>query len=188
MAFLPNVTIACPECNGCRFNRFTLGVRYRGQNVDDLLKMSLSDAAAFFSELAAVRKIIEPFVDVGLGYLKLGQPSSTFSGGEAQRVKLATELTSKLTLKTLFILDEPTSGLHPADVIRLVDVLQRLVSAGNSVVVVEHNTDVMRSSQWLIDMGPESGSDGGEVLYQGGMAGLLECAKSHTAKYLNSEG
>lgn len=186
MTFLPNVSVPCPECGGSRFNRATLAVRYRDQNVDDLLKMSLSDAVDFFSELATLRKIIEPFVEVGLGYLKLGQPSSTFSGGEAQRVKLATELTTKLTLKTLFVLDEPTSGLHPADVLRLIQVLQRLVDAGNSVVVVEHNTDVMRSSQWLIDMGPESGPAGGEVLYQGRLTGLLECSQSHTARYLKN--
>lgn len=186
MTFLPNVTVPCPECNGSRFNRATLAVKYRDHNADDLLQMSLSDAADFFSELASIRKIIDPFVDVGLGYLKLGQPSNTFSGGEAQRVKLATELTTKLTLKTLFILDEPTSGLHPADVIRLIQVLQKLVAAGNSVVVVEHNTDVMRSSQWLIDIGLESGPAGGNVLYQGQLPGLLKCSESHTAKFLGS--
>ncbi|MCL4109321.1 UNVERIFIED_CONTAM: hypothetical protein GTU68_038950 [Idotea baltica] len=184
MSFLPNVTVPCPECGGCRFNRATLAVRYRDKNVDDLLKMSLADAQDFFSELASIRRLIDPFVEVGLGYLKLGQPSSTFSGGEAQRVKLATELTTKLTLKTLFILDEPTSGLHPADVIRLVQVLRKLVAAGNSVVVVEHNVDVMRSAQWLIDLGPESGPAGGHVLYQGTLPGLLKCANSFTGQHL----
>lgn len=186
MTFLPNVTVPCSECNGSRFNRATLDVKYRDHNADDLLQMSLSDAAVFFEELSSMKKIIDPFVDVGLGYLKLGQPSSTFSGGEAQRVKLATELTTKLTLKTLFVLDEPTSGLHPADVIRLIEVLQKLVAAGNSVVVVEHNTDVMRSSQWLIDIGLESGPAGGNVLYQGQMPGLLKCSESHTAAFLRS--
>ena len=186
MTFLPNVTVPCTECDGSRFNRATLAVKYRDLNADDLLQMSLADAAEFFSELASLKKIIDPFVDVGLGYLKLGQPSNTFSGGEAQRVKLATELTTKLTLKTLFILDEPTSGLHPADVIRLIEVLQKLVAAGNSVVVVEHNSDVMRSSQWLIDIGPESGPAGGNVLYQGPMPGLLKVNESHTAAFLKS--
>ena len=186
MTFLPNATVPCPECHGTRFNRATLAVKYRNHNVDDLLQMCLSDAAEFFAELASIRKIIDPFVDVGLGYLKVGQPSSTFSGGEAQRVKLATELTTKLTLKTLFVLDEPTSGLHPADVIRLIEVLQKLVAAGNSVVVVEHNTDVMMSSQWLVDIGPESGPGGGRVLYQGQLSGLLECSDSHTAEFLRA--
>ena len=186
MTFLPNVTVPCTECDGSRFNRATLAVKYRDLNADDLLQMSLADAAEFFSELASLKKIIDPFVDVGLGYLKLGQPSNTFSGGEAQRVKLATELTTKLTLKTLFILDEPTSGLHPADVIRLIEVLQKLVVAGNSVVVVEHNSDVMRSSQWLIDIDPESGPAGGNVLYQGPMPGLLKVNESHTAAFLKS--
>lgn len=184
MSFLQNATVVCPECCGARFNRSTRSVRYRGKNVDDLLQMSLAEALEFFCELSSIQRLIAPFVDVGLGYLKLGQPSSTFSGGEAQRVKLATELTTRLAMKTLFILDEPTSGLHPADVIRLVEVLQKLVVAGNSVVVVEHNEDVMRSSDWMIDLGPESGPGGGQVLYEGSQAGLQSCAESQTAKFL----
>ncbi|MEZ6130531.1 MAG: hypothetical protein R3C59_17740 [Planctomycetaceae bacterium] len=184
MAFLPDVTVPCPNCNGRRFNRATLGVRFAGKNVADVLAMRVDEAVEFFTELTSLRTMLETFHNVGLGYLTLGQPASTFSGGEAQRVKLATELASGRMVSTLFILDEPTSGLHPADVRHLIELLRSLVTAGQSVVVVEHNVDVMHASEWIIDIGPESGAAGGTVVAAGTLSNIATADQSLTAAFV----
>ncbi|MEZ6126012.1 MAG: ATP-binding cassette domain-containing protein [Planctomycetaceae bacterium] len=187
MSFLPDATVPCPECGGKRFQRATLAVKFSGRNVADILDMRVDEAAEFFAELQNVRSLLDTFRSVGLGYLTLGQPSSTFSGGESQRIKLATELATARRDTTLFILDEPTCGLHPADVDRLTDLLRNLVAAGHSVVVVEHNTDVMRQSDWLIDIGPESGSTGGRLVAAGTPIQIAAHPESLTGKFLRAE-
>lgn len=184
MTFLPNATVPCPECRGQRFNRATLAVKFADKNVADVLAMRVDEAVEFFGELGPLRKLMETFRSVGLGYLTLGQPASTFSGGEAQRVKLATELASSRIDPTLFVLDEPTSGLHPADVVHLNSLLKSLVTAGHSVVVVEHNVDVMEFSDWIIDIGPESGPGGGLVVAEGPPAAISKSSASLTAEFL----
>lgn len=184
MTFLPDATVPCPDCGGQRFNRATLAVRFAGKNVADVLNMRVDEAVDFFGELGTLRKLMETFHDVGLGYLTLGQPASTFSGGEAQRVKLATELATQRLEPALFILDEPTSGLHPADVVHLNSLLRSLVTAGHSVVVVEHNVDVMKSSDWLIDIGPESGAGGGDIVAEGLPSTIRDRSTSLTAVFL----
>lgn len=184
MAFLPDVSVPCPECAGQRFNRATLAVRFAGKNVADVLAMRVDEAADFFSELDSLRHLLQTFRSVGLGYLTLGQPASTFSGGEAQRVKLATELASSRADATLFVLDEPTSGLHPADVQHLNQLLRNLVLAGHTVIVVEHNVDVMQASDWLIDIGPESGPGGGQIVAQGPPHIIANSKTSLTAEFL----
>lgn len=184
MAFLPDATVACPECRGDRFNRTTLAVRFGGKNVADILGMRIDEAVEFFDSIASIRTVLDTFRSVGLGYLTLGQSASTFSGGEAQRVKLATELASSQQDGTLFILDEPTSGLHPADVDHLNQLLRGLVAAGHTVVVVEHNVDVMRHSDWIIDIGPESAAEGGRIVTQGPPARVAGCPESLTAPFL----
>lgn len=185
MHFLPDATIPCPDCRGQRFNRATLGVRFAGANAADVLNMRVERAVEFFSELSSLRHIMQIFSDVGLGYLTLGQPASTFSGGEAQRVRLATELAADRPEPTLFILDEPTSGLHPADVQQLTALLRKLVAAGHSVIVVEHNVDVMRASDWIIDMGPGSAADGGTIVAAGTPTEIARSPASLTAPFLN---
>lgn len=184
MAFLPDVSVPCPECAGQRFNRATLAVRFAEKNVADVLAMRVDEAAEFFSELDSLRHLLQTFRDVGLGYLTLGQPASTFSGGEAQRVKLATELAASRSDATMFVLDEPTSGLHPADVQHLNQLLKNLVNADHSVIVVEHNVDVMLASDWLIDIGPESGPAGGQIIAQGPPRIVAESQASLTAEFL----
>lgn len=185
MAFLPDATVPCPECGGQRFNRATLAVRFAGKNVADVLAMRVDEAVEFFGELGPQRRLMETFRSVGLGYLTLGQQASTFSGGEAQRVKLATELSSHRLDPTLFILDEPTSGLHPADVVHLNTLLRSLVTAGHSVIVVEHNVDVMQASDWIIDVGPESGPDGGQIVVAGPLDVVKSSSDSLTAGFLS---
>ena len=185
MTFLPDATVPCPECQGQRFNRATLAVRYAGRSVADVLAMRVDEAVQFFQELDGLHRVLETFRRVGLGYLTLGQPASTFSGGEAQRVKLATELATGRSDSTLFVLDEPTSGLHPADVVHLNQLLRELVSAGNSVIVVEHNTDVMVNSDWMIDVGPESASAGGKIVAEGTPQQIATNSHSMTGVYLN---
>ena len=167
MHFLPDVYVPCEVCDGKRYNRETLEVRFKGKHIAEVLDMSVEEAVAFFENQPKINRRLQTLHDVGLDYIKLGQPSTTLSGGEAQRVKLATELSKMATGNTLYILDEPTTGLHFADVDKLLEVLQRLVDAGNTVLVIEHNLDVIKSADWIIDLGPEGGAAGGELLAEG---------------------
>ena len=184
MHFLPDIYVECEECGGRRYNREALEITYRSKNIADVLDMTVEEAAEFFSAQPAIKKKLETLNDVGLGYLRLGQSATTLSGGEAQRIKLATELSKRATGKTLYILDEPTTGLHFDDVKRLIEVLQRLVDAGNTMVVIEHNLDVLRSVDHLIDLGPEGGSAGGEIVASGTPEQVAKVAKSFTGQYL----
>ena len=167
MHFLPDVYVPCEQCHGKRYNRETLEVRFKGRSIADVLDMPVEEALEFFAHIPKIRRRLETLNDVGLGYIRLGQPATTLSGGEAQRIKLATELSKIATGRTLYILDEPTTGLHFADVERLLEVLHRLVDAGNSVVVIEHNLDVIKTADRLIDMGPEGGDEGGTLVAAG---------------------
>ena len=184
MQFLPDVYVPCDECRGQRFNEETLSVRYKGKNIAEVLAMSVTEAAAFLSAHSPMVRVLKTLEDVGLGYVGLGQSATTLSGGEAQRVKLATELSRRGTGRTLYILDEPTTGLHFADVSKLLEVLHRLTDAGNTVLVIEHNTDVMRSSDWLIDLGPEGGDKGGELVAAGSPDQLSRHKTSYTGRFL----
>ena len=184
MNFLPDVNVPCEVCHGKRYNRETLEVRYKGKSIADVLDMTINQAVEFFSGIPAILKKIQVLQDIGLGYIKLGQPSSTLSGGENQRVKLAAELARRDTGRTLFVLDEPTTGLHFDDINTLLSILNRLVDRGNTVLVIEHNTDVLRAADYIIDMGPGGGRDGGEILAQGTPAEVARCAQSPTAPYL----
>jgi excinuclease ABC subunit A len=184
MHFLPDVYVPCEQCHGKRYNRETLEVRFKGKSIADVLDMAIEDALGFFEHIPKVRRRLETLNAVGLGYVRLGQPATTLSGGEAQRVKLATELSKVATGRTLYILDEPTTGLHFADVERLLEVLQRLVDAGNSVVVIEHTLDVIKSADRLIDMGPEGGEEGGMVIAQGTPEQVAAEPISHTGEFL----
>ena len=186
MSFLPDAVVCCPGCGGCRFNRATLSIYFAEKNVADVLAMRVDEACEFFSEFASLRRLLQTFQSVGLGYLTLGQPSATFSGGEAQRVRLATELAADRAEKTLYILDEPTSGLHPQDVLHLNDLLRSLVVSGHSVIVVEHNVDVMEVSDWIIDMGPESAGAGGLIVAQGTPEVIAKTPQSLTGPFLVS--
>jgi len=187
MNFLPDVQVPCETCNGKRYNRETLEVRYRGKSISDVLDMRIDEAVAFFENIPAIYRKIKTLRDVGLGYLTLGQSSVTLSGGEAQRVKLATELSKKDTGKTFYILDEPTTGLHFEDVRVLLDVLDRLVDRGNTVLVIEHNLDVIKVADWVVDLGPEGGAGGGEILFSGTPEDLIKSKKSQTARFLAAE-
>jgi len=184
MHFLPDVYVDCEVCKGKRFNRETLEVKFKGKNVADILDMTIDEAADFFENLATIHETLELLKDVGLGYVKLGQPATTLSGGEAQRMKIASELRKKATGKTLYILDEPTTGLHFEDVRKLLQVLERLVDLGNTVLVIEHNLDIIKNADWLIDLGPEGGDKGGRLLYQGPSRGIANCKESYTGFYL----
>jgi excinuclease ABC subunit A len=184
MQFLADVYVPCTMCAGRRFNRATLTVRYKEKNVADLLEMSVAETAEFFKNFTKISRILDSLMRVGLGYLSLGQPSQTLSGGEAQRIKLATELSRASTAKSLYILDEPTTGLHFDDVRRLIDVLQSLVDQGNTVVVIEHHLDVMKVCDWLIDLGPEGGESGGTCLASGPPELIAANQNSKTGKYL----
>lgn len=167
MSFLPDAVVPCPTCHGSRFSAVVRSIRFRDRSVADILQMRVDEAVDFFSEFQKLHSVLETFRSVGLGYLTLGQPATTFSGGEAQRAKLASELAAPSTQHTLYILDEPTSGLHPADVGSLMSHLRQLVVSGHSVIVIEHNPDVIRCSDWIIDIGPDSAALGGEVVYFG---------------------
>ena len=167
MHFLPDVYVPCETCKGKRYNRETLEVRFKGKTIADVLEMSVEEALAFFAKIPKIRRRLQTLHDVGLDYMRLGQPATTLSGGEAQRVKLAAELSKVATGKTLYILDEPTTGLHFADIEKLLEVLQRLVDGGNTVLVIEHNLDVIKQADWLVDLGPEGGEDGGEIIAVG---------------------
>ena len=184
MHFLPDVYVPCEVCKGKRYNRETLEVKYKGKNIADVLDMTVEEALEFFANIPKIKQKIQTLYDVGLGYIKLGQPSTTLSGGEAQRVKLAAELSKRATGKTLYILDEPTTGLHIADVHRLVDILQRLVDTGNTIIVIEHNLDLIKTADHIIDLGPEGGDAGGEVVAVGTPEQICKNERSYTGKFL----
>jgi len=185
MAFLPDVYVKCEQCGGRRYNKETLAVRYKDRNIAEVLAMTLEEAAEFFGAIARVRRSLQLLVDLGLGYLGMGQPSPTLSGGEAQRLKIANELARNQRACTLYLLDEPTTGLHIADVERLVAVLQALVDRGQTLVVIEHNLEVIKAADYIIDLGPEGGDAGGEVVACGSPRELLELTeRSYTARYL----
>jgi excinuclease ABC subunit A len=184
MQFLADVYVDCDVCKGKRFNRETLEVKYRGKSIADVLEMTIDEALEFFKNINKIRDTLQILQDVGLGYIKLGQPATTLSGGEAQRIKIASELRKRATGNTLYILDEPTTGLHFEDVRRLMEILDRLVDRGNSVLVIEHNLDIIKNADWIIDLGPEGGDKGGTVLFAGPTKELLKKRKSYTAKYL----
>ena len=186
MNFLSDVYVPCEVCHGARYNRETLDVKYKGKSISDVLDMTVEEAMNFFSNIPKIRSKLETIYDVGLGYITLGQSATTLSGGEAQRVKLATELSKKSTGKTIYILDEPTTGLHTADVKKLLDVLNKLVDANNSVIVIEHNLDVIKTADYIIDLGPEGGNGGGEIVATGTPEDVAKCKKSYTGKYLKS--
>jgi excinuclease ABC subunit A len=184
MHFLPDVYVTCDVCHGRRYNRETLDIRYRGKNIHDVLDMSIEEASSFFARIPRIRRKLDTLSAVGLGYIKLGQSALTLSGGEAQRVKLALELSRKSTGRTFYILDEPTTGLHFADVRMLMDVLQKLVDRGNTVVLIEHNLDVIKQADHVIDLGPEGGERGGEIVAVGTPEELARHAGSYTGQYL----
>ena len=184
MHFLPDVFVPCEVCKGKRYNRETLEVKYKGKSIYDVLEMTVEEAMTFFESLPRIRRKIATLFEVGLGYIKLGQPATTLSGGEAQRVKLATELSKRSTGKTIYILDEPTTGLHTYDVQKLIEVLQKLVDAGNTVVVIEHNLDVLKTADWVIDLGPEGGDRGGTLVAAGTPEELVKIPESYTGQYL----
>jgi excinuclease ABC subunit A len=184
MNFLPDVYVKCDVCDGKRYNRDTLDVKYKGKNIYDVLEMSVEEGLAFFDGLPAIRRKLQTLFDVGLGYIKIGQSSTTLSGGEAQRVKLATELSKRSTGKTIYILDEPTTGLHTDDVKKLIYVLQRLVEAGNSIIVIEHNLDIIKTADYIIDLGPEGGDGGGTVVAVGTPEQVAKNEKSYTGRYV----
>ncbi|CAM5687662.1 UvrABC system protein A OS=Streptomyces violarus OX=67380 GN=uvrA PE=3 SV=1 [Streptomyces violarus] len=186
MNFLPDVYVPCEVCKGAQYNRETLDVHYKGRSIADILAMTVAESVDFFDGHQIISRHLRTLDDVGLGYVKLGQAATTLSGGEAQRVKLAAELQRRTRGRTLYVLDEPTTGLHAADVDRLLTALQRLVDGGNTVVVIEHNLDVIKSADWLIDMGPEGGLRGGEVIAEGTPEQVAADARSHTGRFLNS--
>jgi excinuclease ABC subunit A len=184
MQFLPDVYVQCEVCAGKRYNREALEIHYRGHTIADVLAMTAAEALEVFSAVPRVRNKLETLVDVGLGYIRLGQPATTLSGGEAQRVKLATELSKRATGRTVYILDEPTTGLHFADVEKLLEVLHRLVDAGNTIIVIEHNLDVIKTADWIIDLGPEGGDRGGRILAEGTPEEVARVRESATGEYL----
>jgi len=184
MHFLPDVYVTCSECNGKRYNREALEILYKGKSISDVLAMTCEQALEFFGNIPSVAKKLKIMVDVGLGYISLGQSATTLSGGEAQRIKLATELSRRPTGRTLYILDEPTTGLHMADVDKLLHVLHALVDTGNSMIVIEHNLDVIKSADHIIDMGPEGGSGGGQIVAEGTPEQVAKNKASYTGKYL----
>src|SRR5207237_8325106 len=183
MDFLPDVYVPCETCKGARYNRGTLEVRFKNKSISDVLDMSVEEALQFFAKIPKIRRRLQTLHDVGLDYIKLGQPATTLSGGEAQRVKLSSELSKVATGKTLYILDEPTTGLHFADIEKLLDVLQRLVEAGNTVLVIEHHLDVIKQDDWIVDLGPERGEAGGEIIATGTPEDVAEVQESCTGEY-----
>ena len=184
MHFLPDIYVPCEVCKGRRYNRETLEVRYKGKSIYDVLEMTVDEALPFFENLPRIYNRLRTLEEVGLGYVKLGQPSTELSGGEAQRIKLATELSKRSTGKTIYILDEPTTGLHSADVHKLIEVLQKLVDTGNTVMVIEHNLDVIKTADHLIDLGPEGGDGGGTIVCTGTPEEVAACPGSYTGQYL----
>ena len=184
MNFLPDVYVACEVCGGARYNRDTLTVHYKGKNIAEVLDMPIAEAAEFFEAITGIHRYLRTLVEVGLGYVRLGQSATTLSGGEAQRVKLATELQRRATGKSVYVLDEPTTGLHFEDVRKLLIVLNGLVDKGNTVIVIEHNLDVIKSADWIVDLGPEGGAGGGEVVAVGTPEQVAASTQSHTATFL----
>ncbi len=184
MHFLPDVYVPCEVCKGKRYNRETLEVKYKGKSISDVLLMTIEEAVEFFKPIPKIHRKLETLLEVGLGYIRMGQPATTLSGGEAQRVKLSSELAKRATGSTLYILDEPTTGLHFEDVRRLLMVLHRLVDQGNTVLVIEHNLDVIKTADWIVDMGPEGGNGGGQVIAKGTPEEVARIEASHTGKYL----
>jgi len=186
MHFLPDVYVPCDACGGSRYNRETLEVRYRGKNIADVLNMSIEDAVAFFDNFQNISRRLQALKDVGLGYMRLGQASSTLSGGEAQRVKLAAQLHKSAETQMVYILDEPTTGLHFADVRNLLTLLNRLVDRGHTIICIEHNLDVIKSADWVIDLGPEGGDGGGQLVAEGTPEEIAACHGSYTGQFLKS--
>lgn len=186
MHFLPDVYVQCPECHGKRYNREALEIKYKGKTISDVLEMTVEQACEFFENVPAIYRKLSTIEEVGLGYIKLGQPATTFSGGEAQRIKLASELSRRSTGKTLYILDEPTTGLHTADVKKLLEILQKLVDGGNSMIIIEHNLEVIKCADYIIDMGPEGGQGGGTVIAEGAPEDIVKVPSSFTGKYLKA--
>jgi excinuclease ABC subunit A len=184
MHFLPDVYVTCEACGGLRYNRETLAVKYKGKTIADVLDMTVEGALELLESIPVIQRKLQTLFDVGLGYIKLGQSSTTLSGGEAQRVKLSTELSRRDTGKTLYILDEPTTGLHFDDIKRLLAILSRLVDAGNTVIVIEHNLDVIKTADHIIDLGPEGGDGGGHVVVAGTPEEVVSCKKSYTGRFL----
>jgi excinuclease ABC subunit A len=184
MNFLPDLYVTCSQCDGRRFNRQTLQIRYRDKSISDVLEMSVDEATEFFESFSAIQRPLQSFRDVGLGYLSLGQPSTTLSGGEAQRIKLAAELARVDTGKTLYLLDEPTTGLHFDDIRRLLEVLGQLVDRGNTVIVIEHNLEVIKSADWIIDLGPGGGQQGGQVVATGRPEEVAALPDNFTGQFL----
>jgi excinuclease ABC subunit A len=184
MHFLPDIYVACDVCHGKRYNRETLEVRYKARNIHEVLEMTVLEAAQFFSAVPAIARKLATLIDVGLGYVRLGQSATTLSGGEAQRVKLALELSKRDTGRTLYILDEPTTGLHFHDIGLLLQVLARLRDAGNTVLVIEHNLDVVKTADWVVDLGPEGGDGGGRILAVGTPEKISQAPESFTGRYL----
>jgi excinuclease ABC subunit A len=184
MHFLPPVYVTCEACNGRRYNRETLEIAYKGQNIAGVLDMTVDEAATFFRAVPQIHEPLLTLAEVGLGYLRLGQPGTTLSGGEAQRIKLAAELSRKATGRTLYILDEPTTGLHFHDVAKLLEVLFKLRASGNTLLVIEHNLEVIKTADWLIDLGPEGGEAGGQIVAQGPPETVAQCQASYTGQYL----
>jgi len=187
MNFLPDVYVNCETCNGKRYNRETLEIRYKGKSINDVLNMTIEQAVVFFENIPAIIQKIRTLNDVGLGYIKLGQQSTTLSGGEAQRVKLATELSKRDTGNTFYILDEPSTGLHFEDIRILLEVLNKLVDHGNTVVVIEHNMDIIKVADHIIDLGPEGGSGGGQILFEGTPEQMIKTKTGYTAPFLKKE-
>jgi len=184
MQFLPDVYVPCEVCHGARYNTDTLAVHYKGKTIADVLNMPIEQAASFFAAIPAIHRHLQTLVDVGLGYVRLGQPAPTLSGGEAQRVKLAAELQRRSTGRTVYVLDEPTTGLHFDDIRKLLGVLSRLVDGGNTVIVIEHNLDVIKTADWVIDLGPEGGSRGGDVIATGTPEDVAHVDDSYTGQFL----
>ena len=184
MHFLPDVYVPCEVCGGKRYNRETLDVKYKGKSIYDVLNMTVEEALEFFEHIPSIKRKIETLYDVGLSYIRLGQPSTELSGGEAQRIKLATELSKRSTGKTIYILDEPTTGLHFADVHKLIEILQRLSEGGNTVVVIEHNLDVIKTADYIIDIGPEGGDKGGTIVAEGTPETVAQSTCSYTGQYV----
>ena len=184
MHFLPDVYVPCDHCKGSRYNRETLEVKYKGKSIADVLEMTVDDAYLFFENIPSIKDKCALLKKVGLGYIQLGQSATTLSGGEAQRIKLAKELSKRATGKTLYILDEPTTGLHFEDIQKLLAVLQALVEQGNTVVVIEHNLDVIKTADYIIDLGPDGGDEGGHIVATGTPEDIAKCEKSYTGQYL----
>jgi len=187
MNFLPDVEVHCEDCNGKRYNRETLEVRFKGKSISDVLDLTINQAVNFFEHVPSIYRKIKTLQDVGLGYISLGQSATTLSGGEAQRIKLASELSKRSTGNTFYILDEPTTGLHFEDIQVLLDVLHTIVNKGNTVLIIEHNMEVIKVADYIIDIGPEGGEKGGQVVCNGNPEKIVECNVSYTARYLKKE-